>query len=136
MMSPESFSSISCVYLMDCWSFLSFTHYPLPVSVLIWDSQVALMIKNLPVNSGDVKEHKFDPWVGKIPWRRKWLPTPVLWPGEFPLYSPWGCEESDKTERLSLSYRDKYIYCLQIDIMPLTSKCLIVYLLLKSGHLH
>ena len=25
----------------------------------------------------------FDPWVGKIPWRRKWLPTPVFWPGEF-----------------------------------------------------
>ena len=24
----------------------------------------------------------FDPWVGKIPWRREWLPTPVLWPGE------------------------------------------------------
>ena len=25
----------------------------------------------------------FDPWVGKIPWRREWLPTPVFWPGEF-----------------------------------------------------
>ena len=25
----------------------------------------------------------FDPWVGKIPWRREWLPTPVLLPGEF-----------------------------------------------------
>ena len=24
----------------------------------------------------------FDPWVGKIPWRRKWQPTPVFWPGE------------------------------------------------------
>ena len=24
----------------------------------------------------------FDPWVGKIPWRRERLPTPVLWPGE------------------------------------------------------
>ena len=24
----------------------------------------------------------FDPWVGKIPWRRKWLPTPVFLPGE------------------------------------------------------
>ena len=29
---------------------------------------------------------------------------PVFWPGEFHgLYSPWGCEESDTTERLSLS---------------------------------
>ena len=24
-----------------------------------------------------------DPWVGKIPWRRQQLPTPVFWPGEF-----------------------------------------------------
>jgi len=28
------------------------------------------------------KRHKFDPWVGKISWRRKWHPTPVL-PGKF-----------------------------------------------------
>ena len=26
----------------------------------------------------------FDPWVGKIPWRRAWQPTPVILPGEFP----------------------------------------------------
>ena len=33
----------------------------------------------------------FDPWVGKIPWRREWQATPVVWPGEFHgLYSPWG----------------------------------------------
>ena len=25
----------------------------------------------------------FDPWAGKIPWRRDWLPIPVFWPGEF-----------------------------------------------------
>ena len=43
----------------------------------------------------------FDPWVGKIPWRRKRLPTPVFWPGEFQgLYSPRGCKESDTTEGL------------------------------------
>jgi len=24
------------------------------------------------------RRHKFDPWFGKIPWRREWLPTPVL----------------------------------------------------------
>ena len=26
--------------------------------------------------------HGFDPWMGKIPWRRKWQPTPVFLPGE------------------------------------------------------
>ena len=29
------------------------------------------------------KRHGFDPWVGKIPWRRKWQPDPVFLPGKF-----------------------------------------------------
>ena len=38
---------------------------------------------------------QFNSWVGKIPWRRDRLPTPVFWPGEFHgLYSPWGHKES------------------------------------------
>ena len=46
----------------------------------------------------------FNPWVGKIPWRREWLSTPVFLPGEFhgqrnlEGYSLWGCTESDTTE--------------------------------------
>ena len=47
----------------------------------------------------------FDPWDGKIPWRRERLPTPVFWPGAFHApYSPWGHKESDTTEQLSLSF--------------------------------
>ena len=48
----------------------------------------------------------FDPWVGKIPWRRKQLPSvPVFRPGEFQgLYSPWGCRVGDMTERLALIF--------------------------------
>ena len=48
----------------------------------------------------------FDPWARKIPWRRKWQPTPVLLPGKFHGqrslvgYSPWGRKESDTTEQL------------------------------------
>ena len=40
----------------------------------------------------------FDSWVRKIPWRRKWQPTPVFLPGKFhgqkslASYSPWGCK--------------------------------------------
>ena len=51
----------------------------------------------------------FDPWVGKISWRREWLPTPIFWPGEFHRqrslagYSPWGCKELDMTEQLTLT---------------------------------
>ena len=49
--------------------------------------------------------HGFDPWVGKIPWRRKWQPTPALLPAEshgqrsLVGYSLWGHKESDTTER-------------------------------------
>ena len=28
------------------------------------------------------KRHRFNPWVGKIPWRRKWQNTPVFLPGK------------------------------------------------------
>ena len=28
------------------------------------------------------KRHRLHPWVGKIPWRREWLPTPVFFPGK------------------------------------------------------
>jgi len=30
----------------------------------------------------DAGEPEFDPWVGKIPWRSKWQPTPVFLPGK------------------------------------------------------
>ena len=49
---------------------------------------------------------RFNPWVGKILWRRKWQPPPVLLPGKphgwrsLVGYSPWGHKESDTTERL------------------------------------
>ena len=49
----------------------------------------------------------FDPWVRKIPWRRKWQSTPVLLPGKshgqrsLVGYSPWGRKESGMTERRS-----------------------------------
>ena len=30
-----------------------------------------------------LQRHEFDPWVRKIPWRKKWQPTPVSLPGKF-----------------------------------------------------
>ena len=45
-------------------------------------SQAALVVKNLPANAGDIKSCRFNPWVRKIPWNRKWQPTPVFLPGE------------------------------------------------------
>ena len=51
-----------------------------------------------------LKRHRFDPWVGKIPWRMAWKPTPVFLPGEshgqrsLMGYSLQGHKESDRTE--------------------------------------
>ena len=53
------------------------------------------------------KRCRFDPCVGKIPWRRNWQPTAVFLPGKFhgqkslAGYSPWGCKELNTTEQLS-----------------------------------
>ena len=48
----------------------------------------------------------FNPWVGKMPWRRKWQPTPVFLPGgphgqrSLAGYSPWDCTESEMTKHV------------------------------------
>ena len=59
--------------------------YPLQCS---WASFAAQLVKNRL----QCMRAGFNPWVGKIPWRRERLPTPVFWPGE------WGHEELDTTE--------------------------------------
>ena len=61
---------------------------------------------------------RFDPWVGKTPWRRKWQPTPVFLPGKFRGqrslvgYSPRGHKESDMTERLHFHF---LLFCTRQD---------------------
>jgi len=44
-------------------------------------SLVAQMVKNICLQCGRCG---FNTWVGKIPWRREWLPTLVLLPGKIP----------------------------------------------------
>ena len=68
-------------------------------------SLVAQMVKNLPA----MKETRLDPWVGKIPWRKEWLHTPVFLPGEFhgwrslAGFSSRCYKELDMIEQLTLS---------------------------------
>ena len=60
------------------------------------------MVKNLPA----MPETWVQSWVGEMPWRRKWQPTPGFLPGELHGlrslvgYSPWGHKQSDMTEQL------------------------------------
>ena len=78
---------------------LTFFH---PPKELVKTSLVAQMVKRLPT----MRRPGFNPWVGKIPWRRKWQSTPGLLPGKshgqrsLVGYSPCGRKESDTTERL------------------------------------
>ena len=50
------------------------------------------------------KKCRFDPSVGKVPWRRARQPTPVFLPGRFlgqrslVGYGPWDLKELDMTE--------------------------------------
>ena len=52
-------------------------HIVLKTLIRLLASQVALVVKNPPVNAGN-KRHEFDPWVRKIPWSRAWQHTPVF----------------------------------------------------------
>ena len=60
------------------------------------------------LDGSQCRRRGFHPWVGKIPWTRKWQPTAVMLPGKshghksLADYSPWGHEESNTTELLSM----------------------------------
>ena len=72
------------------------------LSMFVMASLVAQTVKCLSA----MPETRFDLWVGKMLWRRKWQPTPVLLPGKshgqrsLVGYSPWGRKESDTNEWL------------------------------------
>ena len=79
------------------------------------------------------KRHGFDSWIGKILWRRKWLPTPVFLPGKsheqrsLAGYSPRGCKESATSERLSTSRGTRpllvalaHFHCVSISTMAIS----------------
>ena len=75
---------------------------------------MALVVKNLPVNSGDVRDAGLIPELGRWPWRREWQTTTAFLPGKsywrrsLVGYSPKGCKESGITEvtvrRHTISY--------------------------------
>ena len=86
-------------------------------TLLCCDSQIPTSIpqteRKLVASSGCLQWGRpgFDPWVGKIPWRRKWQPTPVFLAGEshgqrsLVGYSLRGHKESDMAERLHFHFQ-------------------------------
>ena len=63
---------------------------------------MALVVKNLPTNVGDERDVGLISGLGRLPWRRKWQPTPVCLPGESDGQRclvgcrPWGYTELDQ----------------------------------------
>ena len=61
------------------------------------------------------RRHRFDPWVGKIPWRRAWQPTPVFLPGEshgqrsLAGYSPQGCRVGQDLSDLACTHAHEMV---------------------------
>ena len=82
------------------------------------------MVTNLPAKAGTQL------WVGKIPWRRKWEPSPVFLPGEchgqrrLVGYSPWGRKESrhslatKKPQVVLLTILTRYVF--HLDLRPIS----------------
>ena len=76
------------------------------LKVSVFGSPGSSVGKSSPANVGDTR-HGFSSWVGEIPWRKKWQPTPVSLPGKchgqrsLAGCSPWPHRESGTTERLT-----------------------------------
>ena len=65
-------------------------------------------------------EHGSIPGLGRSTGEGKKLPTPVFWPGELHgLYSPQGCKESDRTERVSHNNREGAFSTQKEEVKPL-----------------
>ena len=78
------------------------------------------------------RKHEFNPWVRKIPWRKKCQPTPVLLPGKFHgqkrlmNYHPWGSQKSQtQLSDYTTTIKSSYLWFIYLPIYHLS----IIYLL-------
>ena len=73
---------------------------------VFWAFPSGSAVKSLPAMQEMCRRRGFNPWVRKIPWSRKWQPTPIFLPGKshgqrsLAGYSSWGPKELDMTLRL------------------------------------
>ena len=87
-------------------------------------SLVTQTAKRLPT----MREPRVQSWVGTIPWRRKWQPTPVFMPGKslgprsLVGYGPWGPKESDTIEPLHFQNRDNSLLGIKDQMIILTRR--------------
>ena len=123
---------------LRCGSFPTTTISRLYITEFVWDSwkhwAIIGMEQGLPKwcqlerthlpTQVRCKRHRFDPWVGKIPWRRARQPTPSFLSGEshgqrsLAGYSPQGCTELDMTQH---SCKEQILICSLEDSSQLQS---------------
>ena len=98
-------------------------HYLLPSGIYCllyftsWASLVAQVVKNL-----HCRRPGFNSWVGKIPWRREWQPSPVFLPGEFHgqrslAIVPGGCKEPNMTELWTHTHKFSPIALIPLEVL-------------------
>ena len=79
--------------------FSALTNLRLPITYHLSPVMCFPVVKNLPANAGH-ERLRFSPWVGKMPWRRTWQPTPVFLPGESPWTEEPGGLQSMRSQRV------------------------------------
>ena len=78
--SPETSFYLLWMTVFSPYLYIVFLLY---IYFCVYTSLVALVVKKKPAcQCRRHRKHGFYPWVGKIPWRRAWPPTPVFLPGE------------------------------------------------------
>ena len=99
---------------LTCYLFMKIKFYLTKIESICFGLPWWLSSKRIRLQCRRHKRREFDPWVGKIPWRRKWQPTPVFLPEKFHGqrslvgHSPWGLKESGMAEH---THRSPFVYC-------------------------
>ena len=116
MISKRQYFEYTCYICLILKSHYSLAHLIVlspvslwvPGTVLSWGFPGGASGEEPACQCRSCQRRGFDPWVGKIPWRRKWQSTPVFLPGKSHRQEEpgrpqrWGHKESDTTEWLTL----------------------------------
>ena len=70
------------------------------IKCLLWTRHLVLQQQRISLQCRRPKKHKFDPWMGEIPCRRKWQPTPLFLPGKILWTEEQGGLQSMGTQRV------------------------------------
>ena len=89
----------------------------------LWDFLVAQMVKRLPV----MRETVFNPRVRKIPWRRKWQPSPVLLPRKIPWMKEPGGLQSMGSQGVGHDWETSLTHSLNCSLFNLQHLYILAY---------